>query len=363
MEITDHINRVYGVFKDFFGEDYVDLQEDSSDNSKFILVYWPRVRVTNEYGKYIDITDLYAKITVDNEGKIPWENNGFKLNRTSYTAQQFNKSYMHSHIRGIPIGDLKQFMAPCLGNGPIRHTITTLKNDSDSINWMLFCQELSLYVTVESLRGVPYIKLEYVKNASTTANCFKEGYCDFTRMFYVSSMFLYLGNIIGSRYAIRDFYQYYISHGHLRIGYTDKMFVSGMQYTNFMIDISNAFIDWINLNYPDVDVDRLYTNRILIKSVIMDGKLYEYSTDSSLPDYNRFIGAYVLTFKGERKYLSICNIPRRIDSTSEITNILHPAIALYILRKILISINFRFNETKNERTEETASFEKNRIYL
>lgn len=200
---TDVLN-VYEVFKNYFGEENVDLQDipdeervvdmiyactditnietsfpieisDADYDSiasrfrsakPFILVHWPTVTVTNEYNRSITIKDLYAKIKLDCEGRIPTENRGFLLNRATYSVEQWVSSYMHSHIAQIPKDNLERFQEPCLGSGPIIDTINSLKADItegfDEIRWMLFCEELSRYVTVESIAGVPYNHLENV---------------------------------------------------------------------------------------------------------------------------------------------------------------------------------------------------------
>lgn len=134
---------IYEIFKGFFGEDFVDIQtclgrglssfkeylftkicdesyiikgatdedynlsfdvtkeqlvelEGIAKNRRFIIyVWWPRVTVTNEYNKSVNIQDLYAKIEIQGDGTIPYECNGFRLNRATYTREQFMSNYMH----------------------------------------------------------------------------------------------------------------------------------------------------------------------------------------------------------------------------------------------------------------------------
>ena len=134
---------IYEIFKGFFGEDFVDIQtclgrelssfkeylfakicdessitkgaaeedynlsfdvteeqlvelENIVKNKRFIIyVWWPRVTVTNEYNKSVNIQDLYAKVEIQGDGRIPYECNGFRLNRATYTREQFMSNYMH----------------------------------------------------------------------------------------------------------------------------------------------------------------------------------------------------------------------------------------------------------------------------
>lgn len=85
----ENILRIYDVFKEFFGEERVDLRiveppidaftrQLSEESIKegvteitrcwdallrpFILVHFPRVKVTNEHGNFVYITELYVKV-------------------------------------------------------------------------------------------------------------------------------------------------------------------------------------------------------------------------------------------------------------------------------------------------------------
>ena len=52
---------------------------------------------------------------------------------------------------------METFRLPCLGSGPIRRTITLLQIDMDL--WQLYCR-IDNYMQTESIKGIPYIKLE-----------------------------------------------------------------------------------------------------------------------------------------------------------------------------------------------------------
>ena len=151
---------VHQVFKDFFGEEYVDLQNVPDDGqllplgvsldklsetnisdehiadfkSRFedhkfaIMVWWPKVTVTNENDRSVEIDDLYAKIEILMDGTIPYENTGFKLNRSTFSKAQYISGYLHSHVHQFT--NIPSFSDPCLGTGPIKETIHSLKNEA-----------------------------------------------------------------------------------------------------------------------------------------------------------------------------------------------------------------------------------------
>ena len=182
-EILDKAEDVYGIFKDFFGEGFVDLQIDGRTlhnedllpggvtmddlsatdiphrhieekktalaTTLSIVVWWPEVTVTNEHDRSIVIWDLFAKIGINTLGTIPYEQPGFLLKRSTYNTSQLLSGYLHSHIPHTYANreNLIAWKSPCLGRGPIRGTIMSLKSDYDDTMWMLFCQELSMYTT------------------------------------------------------------------------------------------------------------------------------------------------------------------------------------------------------------------------
>lgn len=379
QKLYEKVYAVYDVFKDFFGEEYTDLQnleegedlkdlvpvEYDMDGTHFdisdtflndvrrtlqkpvIMVHWPTVRITNEHDKYIDIKDLYAKITLTIDGTIPYEYHGFELIRSTYNRTQFFSRYMHSHVPSIDLSRLDRFMMPCLGRGPINNTIASLKNNCDEITWMLFCQELNMYVTVESLAGVPYRKLEEVEERDyLIKNDFEEiERCSYSPL---------------SNDMVKSFIEYYLRNGHLCIGYRDGDFVPGMSYFDFMIDISNSFIDFYNRH--DISLPNkagLYDN--VLKEVAVRGrKFYQRLGGMTVGRMLSYVGRHVCTFKGQDITLQIKEEP---EESENVTTILRHVIAMNILYRILRTINYRYKDERTRDTEEAASASQEAIYL
>ena len=131
--IPEKVEGVYQVFKDFFGEDVVDLQQlvtpqriqetavvlfgqkqefsdvdlagmltaiEQNQGYPFILVYWPSVTVTNENDRSVVIQDLYAKVHLTYNGTIPYEYEGFSLNRATFENEVL---LIDSYIRFLEI--------------------------------------------------------------------------------------------------------------------------------------------------------------------------------------------------------------------------------------------------------------------
>lgn len=405
-KVYEKVFNVYDVFKNHFGEKYVDLQKIPSNESfaavadnivdvltvddRYVVtdlaaltnacasqyyeiyVWWPNVRITNENNRSIDIQDLYAKITINIYGHIPFECHGFQLNRATYPTVQFISNYLHSHINGIPQDDFSKFKNPCLGSGPIRNTITTLKSNDDTVMWMLFCEELSKYVTVESLKGVPYKKLENVGQGTfyQDHNTFhtvtpEEASSLLIDYRYDTRSPYYLDKAAFLR-MLKDFTEYYLRHGHLSFCFEHGKYVCGMSHYEYMVDVSNCFIDYYNavLKENDDKLLFLYKGKFLLKMVVSNGKFYLLDGYTNRRGMERYQGRYVLTFKGKGIRTKI------IEDRSEVTTttVLNWQAAHYVLTCILRIINFRFkNEHNNNGTDSqgrsTSNTEKAVYYL
>lgn len=387
-DIHQKVFNIYDVFKNFFGEENVDLQlsdteqniknglvssiitnlnkplecteegynkefeiienalerikSDFSEKKVNIYVWWRKVTITNEYDKSVDIQDLYARIGVQLNGRIPYENQGFLLNRATYPIEQFISNYMHSHICDIPKEDFSRFQRPCLGKGPIIETIGTLKNEYDEVTWMLFCQELSMYVTVESLTGGPYHKLESIGRSNTLETHRKY---DFSITDYDRFSIFYTYD------KLKDFIKYYIEHGHLTLSYKRGKFTYGMPYFDYIIDVSNAFIDYHNkyLSTSNRRLNRLYNEGLLYKTVILNKTFYQNDLcKMATVNVDNYNDKHVLTFKGKDIRTKILDLADTSNAT--LTTIIDHNLAMYILKNILRIINFRYKNEHNNTT-------------
>lgn len=307
-----------------YGEDRVDV------SSGYIMIYYPEVRVTNEYDRYIDITKLYVKIPMCSNGTMLGT---FKMNRSEYTKDQYECNYMHSHISDIPTNYV-DFKDPCLGTGPLRDTISSLNREIDLDLWRLFCVELDMFVRTESLAGIPYRRLENV------------GQCNANFRYYLPEI-RPLYSVAGqnnmseeeSASILHPFIKYLIekdlvfvyNSGLIKLGYSD---------TKLAIIISNYFIEYFNSQsstFRKENMDKCI--KFLRKCTMKDEKLYlshnrvPFITISNIPLWH---------FKGEQIYLNI------IDNSDEADNsmlILSPITVSYIKSIILKTLNTYYGKT------------------
>lgn len=304
-------------------------------NGIFILVHFPHVRVTNEHDRFVDINHLWAKVKVSYNGTL---NGGFTLNRSEYTLLHIRSHYMHSHISSIPTGDFTQFQNPCTGRGPINGTISALNRDYDEDIWNMFCLELSKYVTVESVDGIPY---NYLEKLGT--NDMEVGVDRFIT--YLSPNY-YESVITPDKF--REFVRYFISSKKLKFNYVNGSYSIGMSLIEFIVLISNEFIKWYNDQFNKEELTakfaELKRKDILKECIIDNGKIYYETGRTNVNNYLGYIGKKVCMFKDREITISITDIAEVRNENKSI--ILNTQTALYILNIILKVLNYRYGRNK-----------------
>ena len=317
---------LHSILIDYFGDANVDFKENNE-----ILIYFPKVTVTNENDKSIEITKLFVKVVVDEDCSLVGT---FTMNRSEFTADQFRSDYLHSHICGIPArnGDASYFSTPCLGTGPIRQTCATLNSEFSEEFWNLFCRELSLYVTRESLTGVPYRHLEQVgiKNGKWRKMDLEPS--------FLSTPFL-------EDSVITQFIRDILKDMPFRFNYVNGSYGVAMSPFEWHIAISNKFIEWYNSR--DKEFRERVNYRDYMTEVKIEGFTIYCQIDSSYRndlDLSEFIGKRVCTFKGEEVSLSITGINQHFEDEN-ITLVLNLGICQYILAYILKIVNFGYGNS------------------
>lgn len=307
--------------------------------SGFILVHFPHVRITNEYNRFVDINHLYAKVKVLHNGSM---NGYFALNRAEYTYLHISNGYMHSHVDSIPTSDFTQFQTPCTGTGPINDTMSNLSREFDSDIWKLFCLELSKYVEVESIAGIPYHRLENLGTSNMSAG---------ESVFKVINHLDYYGDDM--KEMIKDFVSYFIKQGKLKFNYANGSYSIGMSFTEYMLVISNEFIDWYNKKFNNKELrytfDTLKRTGVLKEGIIANNKIYYENSRRNVNSCAAYNGKRMCTFKGTDVLINIVDINEVKEDNK--STILNTNIALYILSKILRVINYRYGKAEQRDQE------------
>ena len=337
------------VLDQLCSREIVDYIGDTRFSSGFILVHFPHVRITNEYNRFVDINHLYAKVKVLHNGSM---NGYFSLNRAEYTYLHISSGYMHSHVSTIPTSDFTKFQTPCTGTGPINDTISNLSNEFDSDIWRLFCLELSKYVEVESIAGTPYHRLENLGTSNMGAG---------EDVFRVVNQLRYDDSI---KEIIKEFVPYFIKQGKLKFNYANGSYSIGMSFTEYILVISNEFIDWYNKKYNNKEwrytFDTLKRSDVLKEGIIANNKIYYENSRRNVNSCAAYNGQRMCTFKGKDVLINIVDINEVKKDNKSI--ILNTNIALYILSKILRVINYRYGKAEQRDQEGNRISEKVRYF-
>ena len=347
------IDDIYQQFKDYFGEDKVDLKQYSSDiklsnswaytpsvSDYVILVYWPVVTVTNEYDAHIDIWDLYSLTLINPDGKLCLPP---QFLRSTYDRLQWNGDYMHSHISSIGKADLSRFHNSCLGSGPINRTIEKLKGNTtdnptayeDMDIWSLYCWELDKYVAVESIQGVPYKKMQHIgdyaqEGTSYTSVCLQ--------------MSTGLQDVCND--LLKDFISHLIKSKILKFAFFEGRYTLASNYVSTILSLSNLFISFYNSNkdlvarYPK---EWLYGKKFLCQMYIKGGIIYPKG-GSDVP-IEAVLGTTLLRFKEKDIKLQLKDFHQNYDS-SEVC-LINPTVVDYIISLLLKYVNLKYGKTIN----------------
>lgn len=314
-----------------------------------ILVHFPHVRVTNENDRFVDINHLWAKVGICYNGTL---RTGLTLNRSEYTKLHMRRDYMHSHVCHIPKRDFTQFQCPCLGSGPIVGTIDYLCRDYDEDMWNMFCLELSKYVTVESISGTPYHYLERLNIDKAV----KIG--EFTVYNSLSTIYTDIYLTSGGK-LLKEFVKHFVEKKNLKFNYINGSYSISMSLSEYLILISNEFISWYNDLFNKREIiltfQELQRSEMLMKCIISNGNIYYGRDITNTEEYSDYVGKTVCTFKGKEITIDITNTGSVEDEN--ISVILNPCIALFILNQILKVLNYRYGRKAATYTEYQAGTE------
>ena len=275
--------------------------EGMPDSNICVIVHFPQVRVTNENDRYIDITHLWARVTLTLEGTTCGR---FQLCRTEFPESHWISDYAHSHLPGL----CTTFREPCTGSGPINATITTCSTSFQEDFWRLYCYELSLFVKVESLAGGPHRLLERVSPEAGAQSRIEM--VDEDRNPVLNTR---LRDTLRARKPLfRDFVRYLVNKKVLKFNFVDGAIGLGMSPKEERVFFSNEFIEWYNL--PDnpwksvISVSTLLRENILRYVKFDNGRIrirVERSLSSSSSRTERAArmdreeGTRLFTFKGQ----------------------------------------------------------------
>lgn len=306
------------------------------NSTAYLYIRFPKVTVTNEDDKSVDIDELYVLVPINADGTLK---RNFSMVRSSYPIIQWFSGYSHSHLPSISINRTPHFAYPCLGNGPIGPTQDNLKDEFNIDMWGLFAFELEKYVTQESLLGGPYIKLESIGRSSEATEI---------KLYYRDVLGFSCGNI-----DFNDFLKSYCSHTNLNVSYKEGQYSLGITDVNFVISLSDYFIKWYNNKVAEgvyyTTLINLISDNILDKVIIDGNKVYSDAIIQDIDNIRSLEGTHLTRSSDSIKDFIFKGKPVKlhIDGNFNIksknyTLLLNIDICSYMLTKILKIINNKY---------------------
>lgn len=194
------------------------LNKIEMSSSLTITIYYPKITLKNELNKQHTIYDVYLRILFP-MGVI-------KLGRTTFTKEEIDVGYVHSHVRAGAFDYLQDF---CTGEGetPINKILRKIiRRDYNDFETLIqsFIVETERMIRVESLTGGPFIRFSNVgKQLENMPLILKV-----TNLRYISHD------------CIIDFIEYYCSLGLDNFYYDGRCWQLDATDTEFITRVTNA---------------------------------------------------------------------------------------------------------------------------
>ena len=245
----------------------------------YIMVHFPCVTVTNEFGSSTTIKDLFMKTILSDIGNYV----GLLGNRSTYTRKQLISGYIHSHLPRLAEGSPQSFSSFCTGRGPINTVKSSLLRKYDEMDWQLYCYELNRLVSVESITGTPYIRLDEMRDDSANAL-----YMD--KFSFQDTGILY-----------KKFLKYFLDNKtvEIKFNYIDNHYDLNVDFVKFVLDVSKCYSEFIEKyeNKFDILAD------VKFEPVLITNNKFYHKVSASRERINRFIESWnhgtLFTFKGK----------------------------------------------------------------
>ena len=316
-----------------------------------VVLHFPKRIIKNEKDEQMPIYDLFVRLCIKKDGTC--NPRKFYYFRSKYTLKQFLSGYRHSHTPSInrdnPIIDWEEV---CTGSGPINNTCSTLAaaTEFDESLWGLFFWELDKIIDIESETGGPYLHMSSVgQNGEIRDTC----------AFLTGNQRLHIP------FWIKSFLKSYLHTERFKVVYQNKGYCLGTSFLEWLIDISDYYKQWVNAvserdlleptNYPDLLSTYYIKDNALVTPPTTTGPYVRVARRLNQENKTAII------FKGQpfTFYVDVDNDEAAI-STAELLDYNFAAALLYLL---LQTLNYRYEQTTTENTEQDAASQWRKLIL
>lgn len=251
-----------------------------------IVVYRPKVTITNEDQDSIDIEDLYAIIPLGSNGLMA--SYPIYYLRTTYSRAQWNSDYLHSHTPSVDIYNVRTPKNVCIGSGPINNIISILNHntiDERPFNynlWRVFTTQLEQIMRVESLSGGPYMYLTDISN---------NGYDEITFSSSATAKYVMPTHFSGEK-MLAAFINSFLTDARIHFILQDNQILIAESQIEFIDILTDYYLRWQNLVLETTHETPILFD--LKPCAIKGNKLYRYTQREDKP----WEEINIITFKG-----------------------------------------------------------------
>lgn len=169
------IKTVHSIAESIYGDYRVSLEDSMPgfENGSYLVIYYPVVKITNEHHKSYIKKNLYVILKLAQGNGIVKIIN-FKVMTSSMTLQEYTQKYVHSHVnfafRHAPNNgyDYVPDLSVCTGSGPLSRIYSfVIEKETNVIHILTLIDQ---FLSVESLEGVPYRRLEHLNTRTGTVS-------------------------------------------------------------------------------------------------------------------------------------------------------------------------------------------------
>lgn len=287
-----------------------------------IIIHFPTATVTNENNEHIDIYDLFVSVNFTMSGRL----REVLYCRTTYTKAQINAGYCHSHTPRIyDFSSVSSFNHVCLGSGPIGHTIYSLINYADRVQYKMFFIQLDTIVHSESLAGGPYIKLSSVGTRWVKPRIAPE------KIFLPETKY---------KLALMDCVKSYLNSGRLSLGFRNGQFCLACTFDEWLIEFSDYVHKWLN-TIPEKTYSFPY-GRLFTEYNVSNNEVVMKNGSLGSRNFDSYQGKHILTFNGVPYYFKIIKDASTVQVQS--MKLMRLQYGLYIIQYILKTINYYYGQ-------------------
>ncbi|HEY4062303.1 MAG TPA: hypothetical protein VGM30_10405 [Puia sp.] len=284
-----------------------------------VILYFPELIIANAQGNSHVIKDIYVSFHLTTTLRLHGDLQGM---RTTFSKNEWVSEYTHSHLNDR----CTKFSNFCTGTGPINDVTNALREEYDEINFEMFCYQIQSYLAYESIEGTPY---EYISNIGTDTIVVALDDQYLPQLSYIYTHFLNTHSIDDIRSHLRI-----VVSKRIDVDPTDNFEKELAKYLKRLKGMASS----ANGPLRNVPLTHLFAYKT------SDGKYTNITSETSIT----YTPEVLITFKGEKKKLSIINPPEIEDKNLYYAN---PSITRYICSRLsreLTKASFAFKGIKTE---------------